>query len=420
MDATPSRLVFNHFPKAAGTSFFSILKQNIAESEISPQLMEQEIRLARPERFEHYRLIRGHFSILTQMGFARNRYSMTLLRDPISTIVSTYNFWRTRAEQDPVTAEAKRLTFAEFVRRYADSPAIICNTYTHHFAAVSRDYPGKPGDEKLLLEYAKHNLAAFNFVGVCEQLEESVRLLCQELRWRGPAATPHENRSLQAQAPEAVDSETREILREQNQLDLQLYAYARTLFAKRCARTVKSWPSSGYEQGALAESDGWQTAVEPNRFLAFPIPLECRREASVTQVRANWVPQQPARLEIEIAYRTRVRIPELVVGIMILNADGDVLYGTNSWIEGVELQSDPGSDRRLRFELECGLVPGIYSVTSALANLSRPGFHYDWVDRAAMVQVEGRTGPPAGPRGVTLRRIETGAMAGNCARLVSR
>ena len=382
MDSTPSQFVFNHFPKAGGTSFFSVLKQNIAEAEISPQLMEQEIRLARPERFEPYRLIRGHFSILTQMGFSRNRYSMTLLRDPISTIVSTYNFWRARSEQDAVTAEAKRLSFAEFVRRYADSPAIIHNTYTHHFAAVGRDYPGKPRDESLLLQYAKHNLAAFNFVGVCEQLDESVRLLCHELRWRAPAATPHENRSVQAQAPEAIDTHTREILREHNQLDVQLYAYAKMLFTERRARARR----------ASAEEDNYaETAVEPNRFLAFPIPLECRREASITQVRANWSPGKPtSRLKITVAYRTRSLIPELVVGIMILNAEGDVLYGTNTWIEKVELRQDEGQSA-VRFELESGLAPGLYSVTVALSDARTPGASYDWIDRTALFQVS----PPA-------------------------
>lgn len=383
MDSTPSQFVFNHFPKAGGTSFFSVLKQNIAEAKISPQLMEQEIRLARPERFEHYRLIRGHFSILTQMGFSRERYSMTLLRDPISTIISTYNFWRTRSEQDAVTAEAKRLTFAEFVRRYADSPAIIHNTYTHHFAAVSREYPGRPANEDLLLQYAKHNLAAFNFVGVCEQLDESVRLLCHELRWRAPASTPHENRSIQAQAPEAIDTHTREILREHNQLDVQLYAFAKSLFAERSARA---------QRVSAEENNGAETAVEANRFLAFPIPLECRRKASISQVRANWSPRKPAsRLEIEIYYRTHERIPELVAGIMILSAEGDVLYGTNTWIEKVELRQEASGDGSIRFDLEGELVPGVYSVTVALGHANEAGFHHDWMDRAAVFQTERET-----------------------------
>lgn len=402
-----NQFVFNHFPKAGGTSFFAILKQHIAESAISPQLMEQEIRLARPERFEHYRLIRGHFSLLTQMGFSRARYSMTLLRDPIRTIFSAYNFWRNRAEEDSVSAQAKRTSFAEFVRRFADSPTIINNTYTHHFAAVSRDYPGEPSDPGLLLAYARHNLAAFNFVGICEQFEESVRLLCHNLGWAQPARMPHENRSQSAQSLENLDFETRQILLDRNRLDLQLYDYAKALFVERCARAQgEPFPPGGMTPSP--EGDSSDTASGGNRFLAYPIPPGAWAEARIRQVAAQWAAQPPGnRVEVTIAYGTRVQLRGLMAGIMIFNAEGVVQFGTNTWIENAPLRHEPGADCRVTFEMECGLAPGIYSVTAALGDFHRPGFHFDWVDRAALFQVEERTDSPAGMKGLKLIGIDS-------------
>jgi hypothetical protein len=387
-EAFPTHFVFNHFPKAGGTSFFTVLKRNIPESTISPQLMEQEVRLVRPEQFEHFRLIRGHFSVLTHMGFSRNRYSMTLLRHPISTIVSTYNFWRNRKEEDPVSAEAKRMTFAEFVRRFADSPTIIHDTYTHHFAAVSRDYPGEPADKSLLLAYAKHNLAAFNFVGVCEEFNQSVRLLCRELGWLIPAVFPHENRSPEIQSADAIDPETYRILLDRNQLDLQLYEYGKDLFRSRCQAVGKA---SEFAQNLKPPevNNGLPDNAQANRFFAFPLPVGLAREAFILQVKAEWL---AGKLAITIDYSTRIPIPGLMAGIMVVNANGEVLYGTTTWIEQVELVQQPGAICRVAFEVDCSVAPGLYSVGAALAHPDRPGFHYDWIDRAAMFSVPAPAG----------------------------
>ena len=176
----PKHYIFNHIPKTGGNSLLAVCRDNLEPAEISPHLTDHEIRLMPAARFEHYKLIAGHFSVLTQAGFCRSRYSMTLLRDPIKRIFSAYTFWRTAPEYNPVTSNAKESSFTDFVRYFADSPAIIHNPYTHHFAAIGRDCPGYSADAAALMATAKHNLAAFDFVGICEELGRSLRLLCHE------------------------------------------------------------------------------------------------------------------------------------------------------------------------------------------------------------------------------------------------
>ncbi|MGA3043129.1 MAG: hypothetical protein ABSF54_20315, partial [Bryobacteraceae bacterium] len=78
-------------------------------------MAEHQLRLIPTARFEHYKLIAGHFSVLSQSGFCRSRYSLTLLREPIGRIFSLYNFWRSVPEQNPWTSKAKELSFAGFV-----------------------------------------------------------------------------------------------------------------------------------------------------------------------------------------------------------------------------------------------------------------------------------------------------------------
>ena len=111
----PTHFIFNHIPKTAGITLLTICRSNVASAEISPHLTEHEIRLMPAARFEHYRMVAGHFSILTQAGFCRDRYSMTLLRDPIRRIISAYTYWRMATEENIVTSKAKELSFAGFI-----------------------------------------------------------------------------------------------------------------------------------------------------------------------------------------------------------------------------------------------------------------------------------------------------------------
>jgi hypothetical protein len=382
----PTHFVFNHYPKAGGTSFVAVCWHNIPRSETSPELMEQNIRLMRPERFEHYRFIYGHFGILTQMGFSRARYSITLVRDPIATILSTYNFWRTRPEDDPVTSQAKRLSFPEFVRRFAKSPTIINNAYTHHFAAVGRDYPGEPEDTELLLAIAKHNLGAFNFVGICEQFDDTVRLLCAEVGWRLPESIPHENRSLRVQSKDAIDPETLVVLEENNQLDLRLYEYAKELFTERLRRASAA-QSNGPDPEITAQTDRGPQLPIPNRFVPFPTPESVRRVVHVVSVSA-----QPAvengENQFTITYQVSEIIPALVAGVLIHDSDGNVVCGTNTIYEKIEIPQRAGRPMQVTFKFFKKLAPGIYSISAALARSDRPGFHYDWVDRAVLFWIE--------------------------------
>jgi hypothetical protein len=182
-------MIFNHVPKTGGISLLSVCKQNLPPLEISPHLTEDQMRTALPARFERYRLIAGHFSIPSQGRLPRGRYTMTMLREPIRRICSLYTYWRNFPEYTEMTGTAKRFSFPDFVRYLVDSPTVVHNCCTYHFAGVT-GVSGYMGDEASLLTAAKHNLAEFHFVGVTEEMERSVRLLCADLGWPTPASFP--------------------------------------------------------------------------------------------------------------------------------------------------------------------------------------------------------------------------------------
>lgn len=371
----PKHYIFNHIPKTGGISLLAVCSQNLEPAEISPHLEDAGIRLVPTAQLERYKLIRGHFSVLVHTRLCRSRYSLTLLRDPIRRIFSTYTFWRTERD-NPWTAKARELPFADFVRYFMDSPAIIHNPYTHHFAGIGRDCGAYPADESALLAAAKRNLAAFNFVGICEEFGRSVSLLCAELGWRPPAVMPHENRTSSEDRFGGIDPQTMEILRDRKRLDLELYKYAVQLFHTREARS-----------GAACGS-GFPESVEPNYFVPFPIAYTPNRRAAVQSVSAEWVGNESSRmLEIAVAFKTLVPIAELSLGIRVADAADNIVWATDTASALLELDYEPGRDCRAAFLMDCALPRGMYFVTVALSELRRIGFHDHWIDRAASFTV---------------------------------
>jgi len=411
----PTRYIFNHVPKTGGNSLLAICRNNLPASEISPHLAEHEIRLMPATRFEQYRLIRGHFSILTQARFSRSRYSMTLLRDPVRTIVSTYNFWRITPERSAATDKAKELRFPDFVRYFIDSPAVIRNPYTYHFAALGRDFPGESEDASSLLLAAKHNLTAFDFLGICEDFERSARLLCRELGWALLGSMPHENRSRSEDLLAGIDGRTMELLHECNRLDLQLYAYAVELFHARCEQMDRSVTGREPVSALAGSGTGIDSTAEDlpqadaNRFVPFPVSYAPDRRASIQRVSARWVSEErPGILQLTVNFRVQLRIEDLIVGVLIYDAQGGIVWGTNSLIERSELRNEPGCECVAVFMLECELPAGIYFITAALSQFRRLGFHHHWIDRAAFFAVKALGCGSPGVGHVTLREFRSG------------
>jgi hypothetical protein len=368
------RYIFNHIPKTGGISFLEICRYNLAASEVSPHLVEDEALLGPSERYERYRLIAGHFSIPAHARFSAGRYSMTLLRDPIRRIVSTYTFWRAVPEINPLTAKAKELPFSGFVRYFMDSPIVIQSPFTHHFAVIGKDFPCDPADPCALLAAAKRNLAAFDFIGICEEFECSTRLLCAELGWRLPVPFPHLNRSGSENALADIDEGTMEILRDRNQLDFELYRYGCSLFAAREQRN----------QNLVG-----RRSVSPTRFVPFVDSCAPRREASIQAVSARWVPDSVSKMLLELAIEFHTIVPnaELSLGVAIYDAAGSLVWGTNTWNEKLEVKNRTDRDSHATFILEFQAPAGVYSVTAAIHKFRRLGFHDHWIDGAASFEV---------------------------------
>ena len=111
--------------------------------------------------------------------------------------------------------------------------------------------------------------------------------------------------------------------------------------------------------------------------------LDAQTRAVVTVARVG----QQLLLVIDVkVIRT---VPGLVLGCMIRDRTGHVVWGTNSWHTGQQMKElEAGEMLRFEVAFPCDLGPGSYAITYALQfGQTHVTANYEWVDNALVFEV---------------------------------
>jgi lipopolysaccharide transport system ATP-binding protein len=95
------------------------------------------------------------------------------------------------------------------------------------------------------------------------------------------------------------------------------------------------------------------------------------------------------QLKLEVVVRVNTDIDQLVLGAMIRNREGHVVWGSNTWHTGQTLrQVARGSQISFVLCFDALLGPGSYSITCALhADGTHIESNYEWTDNALVFEV---------------------------------
>lgn len=213
----PRRLYFLHIPKTGGTSLHTLLENQIDLKDLYPPRRFQAIN----EPIKH-QFVSGHvpywFFEKLDKDF-ESAFKITILRHPIERCLSALRYRRRNIAK---FHDWDLLSLHNHERQHPRSPPdlnLTPNAMCHFLASV----PDLEGRE--LLENAKQTLHSFDCVLFLENFEKGLEDLCQRTGiYLEKQATPH----LNATTPEEVDKEFIELLKAHNDLDLELYEYAKT------------------------------------------------------------------------------------------------------------------------------------------------------------------------------------------------
>ena len=261
-------LHFLHIPKAAGTTLISILDGYFDRKHEVLGIHAWKYLLPKmPLDFSKFRFVRGHYGYGFYRLLLKKPLNITLLRDPIDIIVSSYKMIQRQPE------EAKRYSIPQdkTISELITDPKImnIENPQTHwigvdldvislskdmdlnelsEYQPEEHDYFKHPkmSDEELL-GIAKKHLSEFAVVGTVEKFEESLFLLHYRFGWEPIRNKVRKNIAPEHQTSDELTEEANKKLDEWTKLDRELYRYGNELFEKQYSEMVANLKENYYE-----------------------------------------------------------------------------------------------------------------------------------------------------------------------------
>lgn len=227
--STGDPVVFLHIPKTAGTTMRAILARQYkaqARYEITNDINESIIRFRQLPAAEHQRfdLLQGHMSFGLHRYLRPQARYVTILREPISRAISDYAFVSS-TKPHPLYDTVSKMSIGEYMQSRLTGQ--LSNGQTRLLCGdCENDDVGIPTTRDLaesdLDQARRHVQTHFSVVGLQERFDESLILMRRRLGWGLPLYVK-ENVTRRSNKPN-VDAADLELIHQQNQLDLTLYA----------------------------------------------------------------------------------------------------------------------------------------------------------------------------------------------------
>lgn len=223
-----------HIQKTAGKSLLALLHQaydHVAVGHEEPErerlrsLWHEDNAAARQLQVVH-----GHMPWGFHSWFDRTYVYLAFVRDPVDRVISYYHFCRAEPTHNRHQL-ANHLTLEEWVLENPD--LCVDNAMTRYFAGRITDMAPRPvnvhpGDRNAMLAEAIENIQTdFPIVGVVEDMQRSLEMLCVYFGWSDTLVMPRVNVNARRPALDEVPQALRDRIRELNQLDAELYSYCR-------------------------------------------------------------------------------------------------------------------------------------------------------------------------------------------------
>jgi hypothetical protein len=237
VSAPPPRFFFVHLQKTAGTSLIFKLRRRFGEAAVYPTRADrravpdvwldiQDLRKTFEARRDDVRVVAGHFPLCVSDMLGVPFNVLTVLRDPVE---RTLSFLRHSKQMEGSTATSLEESY--------DNPVLIDWIVTNHMVKMLSMTPAEMTAgamtylrfEPRHLEFARANLSErIDLFG----LQEHFDAFCDEFadRYDLDLGSPiFANRT----EPEVASEALRSRIADDNQLDMKLYEYARSLWETR-------------------------------------------------------------------------------------------------------------------------------------------------------------------------------------------
>ena len=216
--------IFIHIPRTGGTTLTTTLRwvygpwASYRDNPERPEYIDEFITKMRKE-VSAPRLVAGHVHYGVHRHLDDPARYFTLLRHPLRQYISRFNFLKFGY---PNSYESMSLT--DFCR--SDDPWSRPNDQVRF---ISGEDPAQ--DPKAILEKAQdHLLNKIDVFGITERYDESILLFRRRLGWSRPPFYIISLSNKERPTLEELSSKELEAVKERNQLDMELYQFAKRHF----------------------------------------------------------------------------------------------------------------------------------------------------------------------------------------------
>jgi hypothetical protein len=225
-------LIFLHIPKAAGSTLHRIIEKQYEPSTIftipSFYSSKEEFRQAAEFQLKEIKVLKGHMFFGLHEVLPNPSIYITLLRDPVERIISHYYYvLRTPIHYLYKDVKTKNMSLKEYA--CSGLSVELDNGQTRLISGFNFLDHSQPASQEML-EVAKQNLKSqFAVVGIVEDFNKTLMLLKKEFGWKMPFYVK-ENTTKNRLLKERVSKETLAVIKKHNELDIELYRYAKDIF----------------------------------------------------------------------------------------------------------------------------------------------------------------------------------------------
>ena len=240
-----SIVLFLHIPKVGGSTLAYVLNKNHASHHSihanAPELEHKPYLLFKRDMLCD--LVMGHHRINSILYQLLNRpvIHMTMLRDPVSRVVSYYDYLYT-SKVHPLRHKAKQMTLQEFIEskeivelENAQSRRLVGNLHRSPLRKKAGQFVSSSWDDTdQLLKDAKETLTnRFSLFGLTNDYTRFLLMAKKLLFWRDIYYV-RKNVSKQKTVVADIEPSVLDLIRQRNQADIALFDYAKQLFDERC------------------------------------------------------------------------------------------------------------------------------------------------------------------------------------------
>ena len=227
-------VIFLHLPKTAGSTLNWIIQRQYEPAAIYAfrwyfhwsLLPTDEFKQLPTAQKEKIRFITGHMSFGLHEAMSGSYTYITVLRNPVDRVISSY-YHILRDRKHPIHNEVISMSLPQYLCSGLSLDAN--NGQTRRLSGVGTTVPyGQCSSQ--MLEQAKQNIQEhFSIVGLTERFDETLILLKRHFGWKNPFYLT-QNKGRNQPAREDISPDGPDLIKQYNQLDIELYQYAQEMF----------------------------------------------------------------------------------------------------------------------------------------------------------------------------------------------